>query len=497
MEMLPVALIAATLGVGPLSGTPRALLIVATLLHLGGVQLPTATVNVPLNNALQSLDVDVMDDASRRTARAAFERRWNRWNAARTAVAIAVSVLLMIVLPFTLAAQDRATPAGALEVRDRVDALVGLALREPMLVEHPSGALFAAGYSRAPGEALDPPNLYRSDDAGRSWAQVDVGTPAQGALGNSDVDLVVGPDGALWFLTMGFDRDVGEGTHVALGVSRDVGRTWTWRTISRSRFDDRPWIVISPGGRAHVIWNDGEGVRHSTSDDGGLTWTERSRIHSRGGSSHLAVGPDGELAVRITPASASFNRYDEGVELIAISLDDGETWALRPPPGERSWDRDLEEPEDIPRWVEPLAWGPDGSLYHLWSEGTALFLGRSDDHGSTWTRTVLRDGPTPLYFPFLVAGDGGELAATWFSGVGDDLRAHVGLIRPTDDGRVTIAATEPLEIDAWAVLDAGRVREPAGEYFPVAFLSGGDLGVLLPIQASERGDGFSWIRISR
>lgn len=140
------------------------------------------------------------------------------------------------------------------------------------------------------------------------------------------------------------------------------------------------------------------------------------------------MGPDGELAVRITPASASSIRYDEGVELIAVSLDDGETWALRAAPG-------------------------------------------TDERG--------------------------ELAATWFSGIGDDLRAHVGLIRPGGDGRVSISSSDPLEVDAWAVSGERRVREPAGEYFPAAFLSGGDLGVLLPIQAAESGDGFSWIRISR
>lgn len=88
----------AALGVAQLGGSARVILIVATLLYLVGVQLPTGAVNVPLNNALQTPDVDAMDDAARRQARAAFEPRWNRWNAIRTAVSIVVSALLLIVL---------------------------------------------------------------------------------------------------------------------------------------------------------------------------------------------------------------------------------------------------------------------------------------------------------------------------------------------------------------------------------------------------------------
>jgi len=86
------------LGIAQLDGSGLALLVVATLLYLVGVQLPTGAGNVPLNNALQTLEVDAMDDAARRTARADFEPRWNRWNAVRTAASVVVSALLLIVL---------------------------------------------------------------------------------------------------------------------------------------------------------------------------------------------------------------------------------------------------------------------------------------------------------------------------------------------------------------------------------------------------------------
>ena len=88
----------AMLGVGQLDDVGRLLMIFAAVAYLFGVQLPTVTINIPLNNKLQTLDVDAMDDAMRRVARQAFEPRWNRWNSLRTTLASLASALLMVVL---------------------------------------------------------------------------------------------------------------------------------------------------------------------------------------------------------------------------------------------------------------------------------------------------------------------------------------------------------------------------------------------------------------
>lgn len=91
-------IVAAAFGVGQLDATGRWLLIVSTLAYLLGVQLPTLTINVPLNNALQSLDVDAMEESAQEAARTAFEGRWNRWNAIRTVVSCLVSLLLIVLV---------------------------------------------------------------------------------------------------------------------------------------------------------------------------------------------------------------------------------------------------------------------------------------------------------------------------------------------------------------------------------------------------------------
>ena len=72
--------------------------IFTVIAYLLFVQLPTFTINVPLNNKLQTLNVDDMDETNLKTARMDFEPRWLRWNSIRTAVSILVSTLLIILL---------------------------------------------------------------------------------------------------------------------------------------------------------------------------------------------------------------------------------------------------------------------------------------------------------------------------------------------------------------------------------------------------------------
>jgi hypothetical protein len=370
-----------------------------------------------------------------------------------------------------------------LRVARRVD-VRGDCLREPMIVEHPGGAQFVAGYD---GKAT---HVWRSDDGGASWRRVDLGPDANG---NSDVDLAVAADGTIYFASMTYDRVTDEGAQIAVAASADAGATWTWRTVSRQRFDDRPWVAAAPDGTVHAIWNDGSGVSHASSADRGATWTAGPRAHDRGGSGHLAVGPRGQVAVHVTPASASGNKHDDGVELIAVSDDGGATWRTSPPPGLRPWPKDEER-----RWVEPLAWDERGSLYSFWTVGAERWLGRSDDEGATWTRWRLGAGGEDAYYPYLVARGGGELAATWFTGARDTggLRWHAALIDARARDRAPrVLESPPLPIDAWGwKSDAGQ--DTGGEYLGVAFLRGGGIAVVTPIQhAAIHKLGFTWWKL--
>jgi uncharacterized membrane protein len=89
---------AAVLGGWQLGGADRLLVIAAALVYVLGVQVPTITVNIPLNNELQKLDAGIMTAMVRSRARENFEPRWTRWNAIRSAWASLASGLLMALL---------------------------------------------------------------------------------------------------------------------------------------------------------------------------------------------------------------------------------------------------------------------------------------------------------------------------------------------------------------------------------------------------------------
>jgi uncharacterized membrane protein len=98
MGSVVASVAAAGLGFGQLDGTQRLLLISAPLVYLLGVQLSTFTINVPLNNRLQTLNVDAMDAVALKVARMNFEPGWNRWNLVRTPFASLASILLIVLL---------------------------------------------------------------------------------------------------------------------------------------------------------------------------------------------------------------------------------------------------------------------------------------------------------------------------------------------------------------------------------------------------------------
>jgi hypothetical protein len=387
-----------------------------------------------------------------------------------------------------------AAPPWTLSMAAPIDNLDVVA-REPMIVEHPDGTLFVCGYgaARVSGNRMDEPTLWKSGDGGTTWSRVNVGTETDGAVGNSDPDLAVAGDGTLYFATMVFDQE--KGNQISVGVSKDVGTTWKWTLLSKTRFDDRPWVEVGPDGTAHVIWNDGAGVCHAVSRDGGLTWTERDRIHPQGGSSHLAVGPNGEVAVRVTPASASGNKYDEGVDLIAVSTDGGMTWRKGAAPGYREWSPGGYFP--VQRWVEPLAWDARGALYSFWTNLKGIWLARSVDQGATWTTWHLAESPDVAYFPYLTARGDGELAATWFSGWTVTWQAHAARIDVGEGGSPPqMVESQPFKPDSWQQNrywpEDPPTPDTAGEYLAVSFLRNGGLVVVSPIQNKrEKRYGFS------
>jgi len=394
-------------------------------------------------------------------------------------------------------------PASTLVAVEVVEHLDGRA-REPMAVEHPDGTLFVSGFALTPDEPG--PKLWKSVDHGQTWARVNVGTAADGAVGNSDVSLAMAPDGTLYFATMGphvREGPAGKNT-IAVGVTSDAGVTWHWTvlsTLSNLQFGDRPWVAVSTDGTAHVIWNDGNGVDYAVSHDRGINWGKQARIHGQGGSSHIAVGPNREVAVRVTPASASGRKFDADVDLIAVSGDGGATWRKHPAPGHREWLEQGRPGTFPPRWIEPLAWDAQGSLYSFWTDQHSLWLARSGDRGETWRSWHLAEREDISYYPYLVARGPGELILTWFSGRSDTLQAHLAKVNVAQDSTAPRMMEAPFFTpDTWSRPFGSPPETPLnratlGEYLAPTFLKTGGFAVVSAIQ-NERDQrfGFTWRR---
>jgi uncharacterized membrane protein len=94
-----VVLLASTvLGIWQFEGVNRILLVLACAIYLFGVHLPTVTINIPLNNHLQSVDLDSLSTPALREIRTRFESRWIRSNSIRTVLAISTTALLLVLL---------------------------------------------------------------------------------------------------------------------------------------------------------------------------------------------------------------------------------------------------------------------------------------------------------------------------------------------------------------------------------------------------------------
>lgn len=401
-------------------------------------------------------------------------------------------LVLVLLISFCQAAMAQSTPE--LIVKNKIDHLTTLA-REPMVCEHPSGVLFVTGYRND----SDSPQLWKSSDGGKTWQTVDVGTTDQGAIGNSDVDLFIDRKGNVYLLSMTYtklpenmeDLDFSsmKGERVVVGISRDLGKSWTWKNISEKDYDDRPWITETTDGSIHIIWNDGKGIHHAVSNDEGETWQNRRDVSAKGGSSFLANGYEGQLAVRVAPLSASAFKMDEGVDLIKLSRDNGKSWSSVQMPGKRIWTQDL---TGIPRWVEPLAWDKENRLYALWSEGRELKLGVTADNGDSWQEHTVVQSTDTLYFPYLKMSERGILC-TWVSGFGNDIRHHAAVISLKEDGTKTFQL-DPQKLDIWSRFSTEQYqRSTGGEYFPIIELSNGNFGMITTIQNSKSNrEGFTW-----
>jgi len=94
-------LVSGILGTMDLSGQEAVLLWLGCGWYLVGVQLPTVAFNIPLNDTIQTLEINKLNELELANSRVNFEAKWNRWNRIRTINGI-IAVTIFLWLLFLL-----------------------------------------------------------------------------------------------------------------------------------------------------------------------------------------------------------------------------------------------------------------------------------------------------------------------------------------------------------------------------------------------------------
>lgn len=173
-----------------------------------------------------------------------------------------------------------------------------------------------------------PVQVLVSRDWGKSWGKA---FPFPDSLG--DTVVLARPGGKAVVSYMLAPLDPGG---MSTWTTEDYGQTWKRGEGIKNRKLDREWMAVNEAtGAAYMIYSDGyiggpksRGVFVSKSDDGGMTWSEVSRVDREGAGDyavdpHLVASSDGKLYAFWT-VSSDYDTVDS--YKCAVSTDGGKTW---------------------------------------------------------------------------------------------------------------------------------------------------------------------------
>jgi PKD repeat protein len=247
-------------------------------------------------------------------------------------------------------------------------------------------------------------NLWISKDFGETWEPHPYG---RNALGSGDSYTAIARDGTIYFT----DLYLWSST---IDTSSDGGETWIRNPLATvTRVGDRQWLSMGPtvngppGAQAetlYMIYND---------IPQGLV-IQRSRITNRG----LAwVMGNNRLPVSTNTGSRDHFAVDESDGTIYLPNKDGGGIAMYvSTDGANSFTRHqvLTTNDDIQNIFIAADVDNAGNVYISWSNQEHIFMGTSTDQGSTWSITRVTDTNGTRVLPWIVAGDPGRAALTWY-----------------------------------------------------------------------------------
>lgn len=331
---------------------------------------------------------------------------------------------------------------GAAPVIELVHGIIDARLdgdQEPLLAAAPDGTLYAA-------TTLGQPRVFVSEDDGASFTERTY-APTQAPLasppdGGADGSLVADAAGALHWIGLrpaGVGIVVDEGVSIVYQRSEDKAASWSQpQTLARGIGNiapDRPWLSVSPDGRALVVaWRDRSAALYAArSTDGGATWDAPATISEADSvlPGPIVAWPDNRTF------QLAFTRETDAPEnlWLATTRDAGTSWSATPIGG--SWG------------VMPvLARDEAGALYVAYEVGDdvpandsmqqlGIEMRVSRDDGATW-EAPMRISPREqkASLPWIVAGGPGRVALAWYQADEGGSREDPGV------WRVAIAMSE-------------------------------------------------------
>ena len=207
-------------------------------------------------------------------------------------------------------------------------------------------------------------DLYRSDNYGRTWEKLSIGTV--GANTVMDIVLEPGTEGGMYAAVRGWG---------GLYHSADFGESW--EQIWDFPVNQAESVIIDPGGSIHCIlleWD--KGILRS--DDGGATWAkylEEVPVEL------IAFDPNDPATMYVA------GKRSAGENLFLTSKDSGETWT-------KISASDIEgNYGQHAQLIEAILVHPDSSIYL----GTDLGIFRSQSGGRWWELTEMERDAKDIY----------------------------------------------------------------------------------------------------
>jgi uncharacterized protein YjbI with pentapeptide repeats len=244
------------------------------------------------------------------------------------------------------------------------------------------------------GNLANPQYLFRSEDGGSSWSQVDL-APALGS-GNGNLDDIVEVGGSL-FLQASISEAINRPSNILVAKSDDRGVTWTRTATITGDFDGRMSLfggrfgqvgenLVIVGGDVVCDFDGSTAIqaigvslqqRLWTSSDGGATWIAQSKA---------------DTALDTKPTPPADDAGCQGFDLEAR----------------------MEQYQVIPRTIDfengmAFVWSPDGARIATSSDGLTWTTATLE--GATAVPSELSDGAANSDAAAVYAADGGFAAA--------------------------------------------------------------------------------------